>query len=41
MFPADDVEALESLIDQIELVSAIGVNPICLGGKEEICECSR
>ena len=41
MLPADDVETLESLVDEIERVPAIGVGAVRLGRKEEICECSR
>jgi len=41
MLPADDVKTLESLIDEVERMSAIGVGAVRLGGKEEICECRR
>ena len=41
IFPADDLETLESLIDEIKRVPAIGVRAVSLGGKEEICDCSR
>ena len=41
MLPADDVKTLETLVDEIERVPAIGVGAVRLGGQEEICECSR
>src|SRR5262249_59618587 len=41
MLPPDDVKTLESLIDEVERMSAIGVGAVRLGGKEEICECRR
>src|SRR6516162_2387406 len=41
MLPADDIETLESLVDEIERVAAIRVSAVGLGGKEKICECSR
>ena len=41
MLPADEVETLEGLVDEIERVSAIGVGAVRLGRKEEIREYSR
>ena len=41
MLPADEVQTLEGLVDEIERVSAIGVGAVRLGRKEEIRECSR
>src|SRR4051794_11707720 len=38
MFPADDVETFESLVDEIERVPAIGIGAVRLGREEEICE---
>ena len=40
-FPADDVQALESLVDEIERVPAIGIGAVGPGGKEEIRESRR
>ena len=39
--PNDEVETLEGLVDEVERVPAIGIGPVGLGRKEEICECSR
>ena len=39
IFPADEVEALESLVDEVERVAAIGKDPVSLGRKEEIRQC--
>ena len=41
MLPADDIETLESLVDEIERVAAIRVSAVGLSGKKKICECSR
>ena len=41
MFPADDVETFESLVDEIERVPAIRVGAVRLGREEEIREYSR
>ena len=41
MLPADDVKTLESFIDEIERMSAIGVRAVRLGGKEKICQRRR
>jgi hypothetical protein len=41
ILPADYVQTLERLIDEIERVPAIGLGAVRLGRQEEICECSR
>src|SRR5215472_6342749 len=41
MLPADDIETLESFVDEIERVAATRVSAVGLGGKQKICECSR
>jgi len=41
MLPADDIQALERLIDEIERVSATGIDAVRLGRKQEIREGSR
>ena len=40
VLPADDLETLESLVDEIERVAAIGVSAVRFSGKKKICECS-
>jgi len=39
MLPADDVETLESLVDEIQRVSATGIDTVRLGREQEIREC--
>ena len=41
MLPADEVETLEGLVDEVERVSAIGIGAVGLGRKEQIGECRR
>jgi hypothetical protein len=41
VLPADEVETLERLVDEIERVSTIGVGPVRLSRKEKLRECSR
>src|ERR1700740_2124456 len=41
MLPTDEVETFESLVDEIERVSAIGIGAVGLGCKEEIGERAR
>ena len=36
MFPPDQVEAFERLVDEVEGVPATGEDPICLGREKEI-----
>ncbi|MFZ0459351.1 MAG: hypothetical protein WAM17_13075 [Rhodoplanes sp.] len=38
MFPADQVKALECLVDEVERVSGVGERPLGLGGKQGIGE---
>jgi hypothetical protein len=41
VLPADKVEALERLVDEVERVSRVGEYPLGLGRKQGICEHSR
>ena len=41
MLPADQIETLERLVDEIKRMSAIGVDAIGLGRKKQIGECGR
>ena len=41
MLPADQVEALERLVDEVERVPGIGESPLGLGGEQGISEFSR
>ena len=38
MLPADQVEALERLVDEIERVSVVGEGPLGLGGEQGVGE---
>ena len=40
MLPADEVEALERLVDEIERMSAVGERPLGLGRQKRLRECS-
>ena len=41
VLPADQVEALECLVEKVERVAAIGEGPLGLGGEQDIGEQSR
>jgi hypothetical protein len=36
VLPTDEVEALECFVDEVERVSAIGKDAICLGREEQV-----
>jgi hypothetical protein len=40
ILPANQVEALERLVDEVEGVSAVGKGPLGLGGEQGVGECS-
>ena len=41
MLPADEVEAFERLVDEVERVSAVGEGPFCFGREQGIGELGR
>ena len=41
MLPADEIETLERLVDEVERMSGIGIGAVGLGGQEEIRERGR